>query len=262
MTLMKNIIILLAALFFFGPVNAQELLPSRDEPVFKPGEQLNYRVRYGFITAGEATLKVENTDVKFGGRPVYHIIGHGRTAGTFDVFKKVRNRYDSYVDKETLTPHLYTENIREGNYKRNDRARFYQDQRKVVSDKGTFKTGPQTFDIVSAYYFARNLDLSGVNVGESFTMQYFLQDEVHELTVQYLGKEKIKTHNGYINCLKFSPSIQPGRIFRKDSRLYLWVTDDINRVPVKANVELLIGSATMELMSATGLRKPLVYTKK
>lgn len=63
---------------------------------------------------------------------------------------------------------------------------------------------------------------------------------------------------GTFNCLKFSPSIQPGRIFRKDSRLYLWITDDNNRIPVKAQVEILVGSVTMELTDAAGLRYPLM----
>jgi hypothetical protein len=257
---MQRLLSLFAAIFYIQAASAQSL-PKREEPVFRPGEELVYRVRYGFITAGQATLKVEPTDIKFSSRPVYHLTANGRTAGSFDVFKRVRNRYDSYIDKEDLIPHLYTENIREGNYRRNDKARFYQDQKKIVSGKGTHKGASQTFDILSAYYFARNLDLSQVKIGEEFTMHYYLQNKVTTLTVKYLGKETIKTSQGDIRCLKFNPSIQPGRIFRKDSKLYLWVSDDMNRVPVKANVELLIGSATLELSSAKGLKSPLDYSR-
>lgn len=258
---MQRLLIVLVTLLFVQSVFAQSL-PKRSEAVFETGEMLSYRVRYGFITAGTASLKVAATDVKFNNQPVYHLIANGRTAGSFDVFKRVRNRYDSYIDKGDLTPHLYTENIQEGNYRRNDKARFYQDQQKVVSNKGTYKGVKQTFDILSAYYFARNLDLSQVKVGEVFTMHYYLQDKISTLTVTYLGKETIKTPDGYLKCLKFNPSIQPGRIFRKDSKLYLWVSDDVNRVPVKANVELLIGSATMELTDAKGLKSPLNYISK
>ncbi|RZL08812.1 MAG: DUF3108 domain-containing protein, partial [Pedobacter sp.] len=78
---------------------------------------------------------------------------------------------------------------------------------------------------------------------------------------QYVGKEVIKTKLGQIRCIKFSPSIKPGRIFRKDSRLYLWVTDDGNRVPVKAEVEILVGSVVMEIKSATGLKYPIAVVK-
>jgi hypothetical protein len=88
-------------------------------------------------------------------------------------------------------------------------------------------------------------------------MDYFLDDGVTKLDIQYVGKEKVKTAIGTFNCLKFSPAIQPGRIFRKDSKLYLWITDDGNRIPVKAQVELVVGSVTMELATATGLKFPL-----
>jgi len=75
--------------------------------------------------------------------------------------------------------------------------------------------------------------------------------------LKYIGKEMVKSKLGNIRCLKFSPSIKPGRIFKKDSRLYLWITDDGNRVPVKAEVEILVGSVTMEIKSATGLKYPI-----
>ncbi|HXH98642.1 MAG TPA: DUF3108 domain-containing protein [Sphingobacteriaceae bacterium] len=257
---MKRLIGCALLILLTSSVFSQEL-PNLQQPVFKTGEVLRYRVRYGLITAGDASLKVENSDVKFTNRPVYRLVAQGKTSGPFDLFKKIRNRYDSYIDRKNLTPYLYTENVREGNYIRNDKARFYQDERKVVSNEGTYKGNMQTFDIVSAYYFARNLDLSGIKPGKIFTLSYFLNDGVSELGIQYIGKERIKTSSGFVNCLKFSPAIKPGRIFRKDSKLYLWITDDNNRVPVKALAELRVGSATMELISAKGLKEPAIYAK-
>jgi hypothetical protein len=240
---------------------AQELQNVK-QPVFQVGEELNYKLRYGFLTAAEATIRVESTDTKFDNKPVHHLVAEGRTAGSFNVFYKVRNRYDSYIDQEDLTPYLYTENIREANYRRTDKARFYQDQKKIVSNKGTFKGDGQTFDLLSAYYFARSLDISKLDIGSKFSLDYFLDDEVTTLQIQYVGKERVKTSLGYFNCLKFSPSIQPGRIFRKDSKLYLWITDDGNRIPVKAQVEILVGSVTLEIISAKGLKYPLAVVKK
>ncbi len=257
---MQNLLVLL--LLITGLRAYSQELKNVKEPVFKVGERLNYRLRYGFITAAEAAIRVEPTDVKFDDRPVYHLVAEGRTAGSFNVFYKVRNRYDSYIDQRNLSPYLYTENIREANYRRSDKARFYQDQKKIVSNKGTFKGDGQTFDVVSAYFFARSLDISKLKQGDKFSMDYFLDDGVSKLEVQYVGKERIKTPFGQFNCIKFSPSIQPGRIFRKDSKLYLWITDDANRIPVKAQVEILVGSVTLELMSADGLKFPLGIVNK
>jgi hypothetical protein len=256
---MKKIFI---ALFLFGTIvaRAQEL-KNTVEPAFKIGEQLNYKLKYGIFTAAEATLKISDTDLTFDDHPVFHLVAEGRTSGTFDLFHKVRNRYDSYIDKKELTPYLYTENIHESNYRRSDKARFYQEQKKVVSNKGTFTGNVQTFDVISAYYFARSLDMTQVTKGQKFTMSYFLTDGISQLDIEYVGKEVVKTALGTFNCLKFSPSIEPGRIFRKDSKLYLWITDDNNRIPVKAHVEVLVGSISMELTSATGLKYPLLGKK-
>jgi hypothetical protein len=249
-------------LLFECSVSAQEL-PLIKEPAFQAGEVLQYKLKYGFITAAEATIKVANADVKFDGKPSYKLSVDAHTSGTFDVFYKIRDHYDSYIDKVNLTPYFYQENVREGGYRREDKARFTQSTRKVVSNRGTF-TGPtnQTFDLVSAYYFARSLDISKMKIGDQFALNYFLGDEINQLKIEYIGKEVIKSKLGSIRCLKFSPSIQPGRIFRKDSRLYLWITDDGNRVPVKAEVEILVGAVTMEIKSASGLKYPLAKIDK
>jgi hypothetical protein len=254
---MRCILFLFAFSLFSVGLFAQEL-PVKPDAVFQPGEVLKYKLKYGFITAAEGTLKVLKTDLKFEGKPTYQLSVDGRTSGTFDVFYKIRDHYDSYIDQEKLTPYFYQENIREGSYRRTDKAKFNQKNRKVVSNRGTF-TGPtnQTFDLVSAYYFSRSLDMAKIKVGDEFKLNYFLGDEISQLQVEFVGREVIKTNIGKIRCLKFSPSIQPGRIFRKDSRLYLWITDDGNRVPVKAQVEILVGAVTMEISSAEGLKYPL-----
>ena len=237
-------------------LHAQEL-PHIKEAAFKEGEKLSYKLKYGFISAATGTLSVSKAaDPQ--GKEAFHLYAQGATAGTFNVFYKVRNEYHSYINKNTFLPYFYTENIREGNYRRNDKVYYDQEKRTVKGNKGNFTSAvDQTFDLLSAYYFSRNLDLSSVKPGQSFKMTYFLNDEIATLKIAYIGVEKIKTELGTLECLKFSPEIKPGRIFKKDSRLYLWVTNDGNRIPVRANVDILIGSVTLELVSAEGLKYKL-----
>jgi len=239
---------------------AQELKDNK-EAVFKIGEELSYKLKYSFFTGAEATLKVEDGDKKIEGKSTYHIVVNGKTAGTFDVFYKVRNRYETYVDQTTLLPYYYTENRKEGGYRHADNVTFNHDEHNITANKGTYPFKGKVFDFVSAYYFARGLDVSKMAIGEKFDMAYFLEDGVHTLTITYLGKEKIDCGLGTFNCLKFNPTIIPGRIFRKDSKLYLWITDDNNRIPVKAHVELIVGSVTMDITGARGLKYPLTPIK-
>jgi len=169
----------------------------------------------------------------------------------------VRNRYESYVDRTTLLPYFYTENRREASYRHSDNVTFNHDDHKITANKGVFPFKGKVFDFVSAYYYARGIDVSKMNIGEKFDMAYFLEDGIHTLTITYMGKEKVTCGLGTFNCLKFNPTIIPGRIFRKDSKLYLWITDDGNRIPIKAHVELIVGSVTMDITGARGLKYPL-----
>lgn len=258
---MRKLFVPVILLFNLVNAAAQEL-PLVKEPVFQAGEILQYKLRYGFITAAEGVIRVEHADLKFDDKPTYRLSVDAKTSGTFDIFYKVRDHYDSYIDRNDLTPYFYQEKIKESSYTREDKARFYQSAKKVVSNKGTFNTETnQTFDLVSAYYFARSLDISKLKNGDQFKLNYFLGKEIHQLQIKFVGREVIKSKLGSIKCLKFSPSIEPGRIFRKDSSLYLWITDDGNRVPVKAQVEILVGAVTMEIKSAEGLKYPLAKEK-
>ena len=233
-------------------------MPGRITDIaFKSGELLNYKMKYGIFTAAEAHLKIEDSEVKFDGKPAWHIIADGATAGSFDVFYKVRNRYESYIDKTTLLPYLYTENRHEGSWHHTDKINFNRETDKITATNGSYPLTGKVFDFPSAYYFARNIDVSGLHAGDTFEMKYFLDDATQTLSITFIGREKLKTAIGTINCLKFNPTIIPGRIFKNNSKLYLWITDDENRIPVKAHVEVIVGSLTMELTSAKNLKFPL-----
>ncbi|GAC1307805.1 MAG: hypothetical protein NVSMB24_20410 [Mucilaginibacter sp.] len=240
---------------------SQETLKA-GEPVFKIGEKLSYSLRYGFFTAATANLRVEETDKVFEGHPAYHIVVDAKTAGAFDVFYKVRNRYETFVDQNTLLPYYYAENRHEASYKHKDNVTFDRENNRITAAKGVYPFKGKVFDFLSAYYFSRGIDISHIHIGERFDLQYFLEDGVHTLSITYVGKEVVESDIGKFNCLKFNPTIIPGRVFRKDSKLYLWITDDNNRIPVKAHVELIVGSLSMEITSANNLKYPLNSVSK
>ena len=78
--------LVLIFLFLTGPYAFSQGLKSTAEPVFKVGEKLQYRLRYGFITAAEASIRAEESTTIFDNKPVFHLIAEGGTAGTFNVF--------------------------------------------------------------------------------------------------------------------------------------------------------------------------------
>lgn len=251
-----------SVLFIYCLPSFSQEVKKTDQVAFQSGEQITYKLRYGFFTAAEAVIKVENSPQKFEGNNALHIFADAKTAGTFDVFFNVRNRYETFIDPKTLLPYYYAEDRHESKYRHADKVTFDHQTHKITAASGAYPFKGDVFDFLSAYYYARNIDVSKLKIGEKLDLRYFLEDGVHSLGITFMGREKVKCGLGTFNCLKFNPTIIPGRIFRKNSMLYLWITDDNNRIPVKAHVELIVGSLVMDLTEAKGLKYPLNPLKK
>jgi hypothetical protein len=235
---------------------------------FKRGEVLSYRVHYGLIDAGEVNIEVTSENKNFASGPTYHLVGQGRTTGSFDWFYKVRDRYDSYIDEETLLPQFFMRRVNEDGYLINQDYLFQHEQKKVIvkrdgSDKPRntankpFDIPPFTQDILSAFYFARNVDLSQLKAGEIITVNTFFDEEIFPLHLKIIGKETIKTRAGKIRCLKIRPVIQKGRVFKDEEDLTIWISDDKNRIPVRLQADVLVGSIKMDLKEYRNLMHDL-----
>ncbi|MFN0032793.1 MAG: DUF3108 domain-containing protein [Flavobacteriales bacterium] len=221
---------------------------------FKAGEFVKYRIHYGMIDAGEATLKVEESKYKFGDREAFHIVGEGKTLGSFDWFFKVRDHYETYIDKQGIFPHRFIRNCDEGGYKIFQDYTFIPDKRAYKDAKGDAYITPEFVqDMLSSYYYARTMDFSNAKKGDVFTIMTLVDDELFPLGMKYLGKEQVKVDAGTFNCLKFAPVVQKGRIFKKEEDLTVWITDDANHLPVLAKAKILVGSIKMELKEYSGL---------
>jgi hypothetical protein len=237
--------------------HAGELRKQKNE-AFKKGEVLKFRLHYGFMDAGEAVLEVKNEDREIGGRKVFHMVGVGYSKGSFDWFYKVRDRYETYVDQEALLPWIFIRRVNEGGYVINQDYIFNHYKDKVdVGEGKVFDTPDNVQDMLSAFYFTRSLDFSNAKAGDIYTIPAFVDKEVFPMKIKYIGKETIKTDLGKIRCIKFRPVVQKGRIFKKEEDLNVWITDDKNHIPVRAQAEILVGSIKMDLIDYSGLANPI-----
>lgn len=235
-----------------------EELPRVRHNAFDAGEKLTYRVRYGFFEAGEATIEVRPTNRTFNGRDVHHIVGIGKTINAFHWFYKVHDVYESYIDVEGVFPWQFERDVNEGGYTFQQEYRFHQDKKAVETHKDqTFSMPYGVQDMISAFYYARTFDFSHARNGQIFTVKSFVDEEMFDLRVQYLGRETIKTKLGKFRCLKFAPYVQEGRVFKKDESVVIWVSDDANKIPILAKADILIGSIKMELTEHEGVSNPL-----
>jgi hypothetical protein len=222
---------------------------------FKRGEEIKFRIHYGVIDAGEAVISVTDENKILNNRSTLHVVGVGTSKGAFDWFFKVRDRYESFIDEEALCPVVFIRKVDEGGYKFSQNQAYGKDQ--VSSNGKLFQIPDYTQDMLSAYYFARTMDLSNAKEGDVFAVNSFIDNEVWPLKIKYVGKETITTDVGKVRCLKFRPIVQKGRVFKKEEDLNVWISDDKNHIPIRAQANVLVGSVKMDIISYTNLANPL-----
>lgn len=227
------------------------------------GEFLKYNVHYGVVSAGYAELEVK-AQIKRAGRSAYKVVGKGYSTKFFDWFFKVRDTYESYIDAESLLPVEFIRDVDEGGYEIKRHLLFdHQDERVLeVSNNKEFQIPNNVQDMLSAFYYARALDLSGITVGDEIPIEVFLDYEVYSFKLKYLGVEVLDTDFGNIECLKMRPLIQEGRVFKDEEGMTLWVSNDGNKIPVRMQTDLVVGSVKMDLVDYKGLQESLKIVSK
>lgn len=265
----------LLILFFFLPFNVANIaeadletkkpaLREISNKAFNKGEYLKYRIHYGIIDAGIAELTVNDITRKKG-REVYHMVGKGRTTGMAEWFFKTRDTYESYIDMKSILPWEFVRDVDEGGYKIKRHVFFDQNDNtaKDILEKKPkdYKVPVNVQDILSAFYYARCADTENMKPGDMLPIEIFMDHEVFPFQLKYLGTERMKTEWGYISCKKLIPVVQEGRVFREEEGLTLWVTNDANKIPIRLEAKLAVGSIKMDLMDYKNVRNPLRFKK-
>lgn len=247
-------------------VIGQSNICSVDNRAFKDGEQLTYKLYYNWnfvwLSAGEVTFNVRELEDQ------YHLSAVGTTYKSYEWFFKVRDYYESYVDKETLLPKVSVRDVEEGKYRLYDHVTFDQDNGKAFSLRGKSQETAEMsnynidrcmHDVLSMVYFLRNVDISSYRKGDSLPLKVFMDKESWPLRMTYAGKEQgVKVKGmGRFNTLRVSPEVIEGDIFEEGTEMNIWVTDDKNRVPLLIESPLSVGSVKAVLKDYKNLRYDL-----
>lgn len=245
-----------------------------DTAAFPINEKLIYKAFYnaGFlwIGVGETHFTVEETELN--GKSVFrsfaNAFNYKKTAWIYEV----KDTYQTYLDKYTLHPVRFQRAVHEGGYSMDYQYDFdYENQtvfidhmirqNKLRRSKETVGISACTYDVMSAYHYARNLDYSNLEVNETIPFDLFLDGETYPIQVKYLGKETIKTKMGKVRCIKFSPELIEGDVFADGDELLVYVSDDKNKIPIYMESQLSIGKVKVYLDEYENLRFPFASKK-
>ena len=234
-----------------------------ENKTFQGGEEITYKLYYNWgimwLSAGEVTFKVNDMGSQ------YHVAVAGRTYKSYEWFFKVRDYYDTYIDKNSLLPKTAIRNVREGKYRLYDEITFDQENKKAsslrgktkdVATKKNYNLGECMHDMLSVIYYSRNIDFESYKEGEEFHVKIFMDKEVWPLNVKYKGKQSRKKvkGKGRFNTIKFSPQVVSGRVFKEGEKMMVYVSDEKNRIPLLIESPVSVGSVKAVLKNYKGLK--------
>lgn len=236
---------------------------NMENSTFVGGEEITYKLSYNWnfvwLSAGEVTFRVRDIGDQ------YHLSVVGRTYKSYEWFYKVRDYYDTYVDKETLLPSISIRNIQEGGYRLYDKVTFDRDRNVAVGLRGKTRAEAKVMeyaidncihDMLSIIYYARNIEFSKMNQGAEFPIKIFLDKETYPLKVKYQGRDDNKKIKGLgrFQTHIFSPQVIAGEVFKEDDQMKVWVSADQNRIPLEIESPVSVGSVKAVLKSWKGLK--------
>jgi Protein of unknown function (DUF3108). len=265
---MKRVVysIFVLALFLLPSLNLKAQC-SLENNYFQSGEVLTYDMyfKYGIIykKAGVSALTVN--DGMYNGESVYNLQLTARSTGLIKSFFTVNDTLKSIVTKDFI-PLAYSKDAHEEGDHTIERATYdYTDGnikvRNVNNRNGrlrydtTYVSNNCMYDVISIIYYARTLDFSRMNKGERKTVSFFAGRKMMNMQIEHQGVEVVKANNDReYNCVKLALIGSAAAFEDKHEAMKVYLTNDTNRIPVRIESKLKIGTARVVLKSYKGQR--------
>lgn len=224
---------------------------------FDYGERLDYDVTYSFIKAGTGYFHILPKPQYRGAnkeRECFDIRFQVNSLKSLEWIYKVKDTYRTVMDKQGIFPWEFEQHTREGGYSKDFKAYFDQVNHNAYVDNKKIKIDPYMHDVVSAFYYVRTLNLGSMKKGTVVNLKNFFDEEQYNLGVKVIGKQEVEVPAGKFKCVIIEPLVTEGGLFKSEGQIYIWVTDDENKIPVKVSTKILIGYVSAELTKYSGLK--------
>jgi hypothetical protein len=212
-------------------------------------EKLVFDLTWTGIKAGTATQEISKVN------GVTRIVSTARSADWLSVFFPVEDRIETVLagsqSVEPGLPKTYTMKIHEGRTRRDKEITFDHAKRTALyvdhlnGEKKSFAIEKDTLDTLSSFYYLRSMPLE---IGKSVFVTVFDGKRLWNTEIRVLRREKIKTGLGRFDTIVVQPLMKAEGIFDKRGDMFIWLTDDARRIPVKMKTKVPVGSVTATLI--------------
>ena len=219
---------------------------------FSPGERIDFNVSWMGIPAGTTTMSVAEKQEE-NPQKVFKLFLETRSNKFISTFYKVRNKIESLIDSEDFSAISFHANLRQGRHRKIKEIFFDCSNNKLTFIKngkeGRHDIPQDTFDSLSSFYYLRTKELIP---GKDVKINTFSNGKLYNVTVKILKREQIKVKAGTFETIKVQPIIKHNDVFKNKGDIFIWLTDDDNKLPVLIKTEVKIGHVMAE---ATNLQR-------
>ena len=212
---------------------------------FVVGEELVYRATFGKLRAGTARMRVEGIEI-VRGRPAYHVVF---TIDGGIPFFRVRDRYESWIDVETLSSVRHRQQIAEGRYRRTTTYEIYPERALYQkNDDSLMASVSNPLDDGSFIYAMR---AAAVRVGETRREDRYFRPDRNPVVLTGLRREEVTVPAGRFAAVVVAPTIRTKGMFAEGGEAEVWFSDDERRYPVQVKSRFGGFTITLALQSVT-----------
>ena len=244
---------------------------AEDKLAYEGGENLDFIIHYkwGAINSDVAKAYVKLDTATLNGVPVFHCTVSGRTARFYDMFFKVREEFQSWFTRDGIVPMKFYRDSREGGYYSVNRYDYIWDPEESKHIRAEIETSRRpvrteelplsgcTYDLPSLFYMARNMNFSKVKPNVKYPMTFAIDDDIYNVYFIWLGKEKKYIKGiGTVKTMKFAAKLIAGDVFGSGQDMFVWISDDENRIPVYFEAPIRVGTASGRLTGWKNLKHP------
>ncbi len=226
---------------------------------FEPGEKLTYHLRWGVFPIGTAVLWVRS-ETQFNGRSAYHLSAEGDSNSFLSVFYPVHDVVHSFWDSQKFQTLAFQKIQNEGKYHINEIYLFNPQEQKVkwFNTKRRvreFEIPVGVQDAISCLYEVRRLGLSGQ---KERVMDVHQDEKNYKLSVGSIEEETVRVEAlGKVKTWKVVPQATHQGMFLREGTMWVWFTQDAQRIPVKVQVKApIFGKLSAELVAVESILEP------
>jgi hypothetical protein len=230
---------------------------------FSVGEKLTFDVRWLWFDAGRIVMHIPEV-VNDGGRRLMHFTMRTTSSNFIAKIFQMDDFMESYWDIDSRVPKKLVVRIRESFTTKDKVVEFDHENGQAVvtindNEPEIKELNPLAQDFLSAGHFAR---IWPMIPREKIRFPVFEDNKNYDAVIKVIKKERLKIMGGEVDTVLIIPKIKFEGAFQSMGTLYVWMSDDEYKVPVKIKLRIVVGTMIATLVEAEGVKLNIIPIEK